>query len=657
MRKATIVFIAIFFSINTFSQRHAIDSMLQLLPTLKDDSSRTKLYSNLASAYYSIKPDSFFMYCNKGMALAQSLKLKNEYCLLSLKKASMLTDTGNYNLALKYAEQSLSIAKEINSQHLLIESYIVTGRVYDFQSDFVTSSDYFFKALTIAQEINDHSNIATVGTNLSAAFFNQGDFKKSEQYSFLTLKEAKIANAPADVYKALYAIGMAKVSLGDSINARNYYYQAINICRQNSFALDEAEVTTDLATIETSGEKKITLLMKARKIYDSLSPASFNSGINLESLGEAYLGIYKAQPGNKDFLNKAGVYTTLFLNKATNENDQASMAQAFDNLSEINELKGDYRKAYQFIKQYHKINDSVFSQTNKNKIAAFESRDEIDKKNNEIETQTQQIREQKKNVLLLIAGIILITCIGILFYRLSAIRKQKNQELVKLNQELDKANSLKVRFFGILSHDLRSPIANLVNFLNLRKIKPGALSNQQIDERENKISAAAELLLETMESMLLWSKGQMQNFKPENKMVKASALFFYIKKTFAGNDQISFSFLDEEDVLLHTDENYLRTIMYNLTTNAVKALSNIDDAKIEWKAWLKNNKPFLSVTDNGHGIDDEKMKALYDESTASGTRHGFGLHIIRDLAKAIQCNIELRFNIPHGTIAILQLQA
>jgi signal transduction histidine kinase len=49
------------------------------------------------------------------------------------------------------------------------------------------------------------------------------------------------------------------------------------------------------------------------------------------------------------------------------------------------------------------------------------------------------------------------------------IRKKTNTTLLHLNNELDEANKIKAKFFAIISHDLRSPIANLVSFLNLKK--------------------------------------------------------------------------------------------------------------------------------------------------------------------------------------------
>jgi len=269
----------------------------------------------------------------------------------------------------------------------------------------------------------------------------------------------------------------------------------------------------------------------------------------------------------------------------------------------------------------------------------MQSRNEMEKKNLEIEKQKLQVREQKKNAFIYLAALLLMAVLGLLFFRLSAVRKEKNRELTQLNKELDESNKLKARFFGILSHDLRSPVANLISFLNLRRIKPGALSSKETEERENKISLSAQTLLETMESMLLWSKSQMQQFRPEKKPVMITSLLTCIQKNFASTDKVPFSYYCEENIQVVTDENYLKTIMYNLPANSVNALKNTPDAGIEWKAWQKDEKTYLSITDNGPGTENEKVKALYDGSLISSGKNGLGLQIIRDLSKAIECHI------------------
>jgi K+-sensing histidine kinase KdpD len=179
------------------------------------------------------------------------------------------------------------------------------------------------------------------------------------------------------------------------------------------------------------------------------------------------------------------------------------------------------------------------------------------------------------------------------------------------------------------------------------------MNEQQIAERENKISDSANALLDTMEAMLLWSKGQMEHFKPSVAEVAVNDLFIYLEHFFTGTEHVSFSFENQENLILQTDEDYLKTIMHNLTANAVKALQQTTGAKITWKAWKQQTNIYLSIIDNGTGVSKEQLKALYDETATSGSRHGLGLHIIRDLAKAIGCSITLQPQTKTGTEFIL----
>ena len=101
--------------------------------------------------------------------------------------------------------------------------------------------------------------------------------------------------------------------------------------------------------------------------------------------------------------------------------------------------------------------------------------------------------------------------------------------------------------------------------------------------------------------------------------------------------------------------------MRNLTGNAIKALQNrasdnTEKPTIVWKAWKENNSIYLSVTDNGNGANQEQFKALYDETEVVGIKTGLGLHLIRDLAKAIGCNITVQSKKGFGTTFTLILQ-
>ena len=223
-----------------------------------------------------------------------------------------------------------------------------------------------------------------------------------------------------------------------------------------------------------------------------------------------------------------------------------------------------------------------------------------------------------------------------------------------LNNQLDEANKVKAKFFGILSHDLRSPVANLVSFLQLQKNEPGLLNEEQRLRHQQKISDSAEDLLNNMESMLLWSKEQMENFKPQIKNIAVSDLFDYLQSFFPQNGNVKISFLQDPGLTVSADENYLRVIMQNLTSNAIKAVNNSPDGIIEWSAKKEGDKTILAITDNGPGINEEQMKALYDgNNIAVNRRSGFGFHLIQDLAKAIQYKILVQSQPGIGTTFIL----
>jgi signal transduction histidine kinase len=260
----------------------------------------------------------------------------------------------------------------------------------------------------------------------------------------------------------------------------------------------------------------------------------------------------------------------------------------------------------------------------------------------------------------------LLGIIGVLFFYQSRNRKKNNQKLRILNSELDKANRAKAQFFSILSHDLRGPVSNLVLFLHLQKESPEMLTEESIKRMQEKTINGAENLLTSMEDILQWSKSQMGIFKPQPKEVELNSLFEDIKIHFLSEEKVKIIFLNPDNLIIFTDEDYLKTIIRNLTGNAIKssnflALSQATPDKyyeptIVWKTWQENNLIFLSITDNSQGATHEKFKALYSDKEVTGINSGLGLHLIRDLAKAIDCDISVDSKIGVGTTILLVLK-
>lgn len=147
----------------------------------------------------------------------------------------------------------------------------------------------------------------------------------------------------------------------------------------------------------------------------------------------------------------------------------------------------------------------------------------------------------------------------------------------------------------------------------------------------------------------------MENFKPQPKNIFISDLFNDTKTHFSSEEKVKISFENDDNIQINTDENYLKTIIRNLTGNGIKALEKTANATIVWKAWKENGKVYLSISDNGSGTTLDKFKALYDDKEVVGIKTGLGLHLIRDLAKAIDCEIKVDSKMNEGTTISLKL--
>ena len=442
----------------------------------------------------------------------------------------------------------------------------------------------------------------------------------------------------------------------DTAGAKMYLEKALKLCEERDDKMGMADALLNLAVQYNDHKKAIEIMLRVNAIMEEFNPNSEISIANKGNLGNAYNQLAKESrsPEKEMYLKKAEEYLLRAKELAEQNANLEQQAHMYFMLADLKEHQNNYKAALEDYKRGQSIDDSLFSQEKKNNIAGLESKYNIALKDKEIAISNLLLINQRRTQIALIAGLILTGIIGGLLYWQSRNRKKTNTTLMVLNNQLDEANKVKAKFFGILSHDLRSPVANLVSFLQLQKNEPGLLNEDQRLRHQQKISDSAEDLLNNMESMLLWSKEQMENFKPQIKNVAVADLFDYLQSFFPQNGNIKISFLQDPGLTVSADENYLRVIMQNLTSNAIKAVNNSPDGIIEWNAKKEGNKTILAITDNGPGINEEQMKALYEgNNIAVNRRSGFGFHLIQDLAKAIQYKILVQSQPGIGTTFIL----
>ena len=505
--------------------------------------------------------------------MAEALHWIKGIARLNNLKGLLVGDTGNNKGSRVYFLKSYELNKQIGNHFGMISNLNNIGRSYQRESDFTPALEYFFKALTIAEEIKNNEQIALVGTNLASSFITQSDYVKGLKYAEMTLKFAELSHTPNNIGKAYYLIGEAKSDLKDTASAKENLEKALKVYQEMGNASGVAQTLTALGPLEIPNyEKAMGIMLQAQDMLNEMGPGSFFSAGNQANIGKAYLQWAKQSSGKdkEAYLEKSGVYLNRAIEAYKNSGNDDYLAGAYRTLSDLEVEKNHWKAALINFKNFYSINDSLFSQEKKNDLASIENKHNLAIKDKEISINKLELSNQRRTQAALMIGLILLGVIGALLIWQNRIRKKSNARLTVLNNQLDDANKTKARVFGILSHDLRSPIASLISFIDLLRNEPETLSSGDRKNYQQQIGKSTEDLLQTMETMLIWSKEQMQNFKPDIRTVPVDALFGYLSRFFDRISNSTMEYRNPEQLELTTDENYLQVIMQNLTSNAIR---------------------------------------------------------------------------------------
>lgn len=637
--------------------QHLIDSLLVLLPKTAD-TSKINILNRLSFEYSLIDTKIGIQYGNKALALSQKKSWKKGEAVANFNIGENYFKDSNYDVSIAFLNKSLFIFSIIKNQKWIAKCYKRLGGNFYQKGDTPKAFDYQFKALSIFEQIKNDEEIAKVSSDLAVYYYNQQEVDKAREYE----RKAIIINKRIDNKKELivnyfHMVRYCRDHIDNKI-AMHYSSECLRLAEQIKDNKNIALAHISVANVMIdkydfrNAEKHFLQALQIREADDDVLDK-----IRLfANIGDFYLEWAKYTPAEKKgYLNEAQRY----FRQATDINKGVSlqwMQFTYERLSLVYQQQNDFEtalKSYQLAIIYK---DSVFDSDKKETIQNIEDKRTIDLRNKEIQLNKITLENKEKQKWYLIFGLLLLVIIGSLLFYQSRNRKRINQKLQLLNTELDEANKAKTRFFSILNHDLRGPVTNLIFFLQLQKESPEMLDEASIKRMQDKTMAGAENLLNSMEDILQWSKSQMENFKPQPKTVSVDSLFEDIRNHFSSEEKVKIEFNNIENIQINTDENYLKTIIRNLTGNAIKALEGIENPCIIWKAWKENNQTYLSVSDNGRGANQEQFKAFYDEKEVVGIKSGLGLHLIRDLAKAIACEIEVETEINSGTTITLQLK-
>ncbi len=219
--------------------------------------------------------------------------------------------------------------------------------------------------------------------------------------------------------------------------------------------------------------------------------------------------------------------------------------------------------------------------------------------------------------------------LGSVFIRDSYLKERA--ERVQKTISLEDLNKSKDKLLSIISHDLRSPLASIQQYLEL--VNQIDLEKEDRKFIENSLLKTTINTQELLNNLLQWSKSQLEgnevDIKPINikyelsKTIESMSLLAYHKN-------ITLKSILNESMIIMADANMLQMVIRNLVHNAIKFTQS--GGVVEIVTSQLNDKSVITIKDNGVGMDEsaqEKVFNLKIESTyGTESENGSGLGLV-----------------------------
>lgn len=602
----------------------------------------------------------------------------------SLRVQTLLEIAGEYQgndikKSLPYAEDALTLAKQINNPRLEALCYQRISYYYSVTGDFNSSLKYDDLTLKAAMTSKDSLRIAVGYSNVGDSYFNLGKFDEAYYYFTNAYKVSNAIDKKFQMTIALYNVGKVFKELGQYDRALSHFKISEKLSKEiddkegEAYILDEygdiflrtskydsalLMLTKSLSVsreldIDILEPKTLTKIARAhRKKHDfEKSIAYFDTANLLYQKSNNQYGIAEVHLGQGIMLIDQEKYAeglekveeSLAVAKILNA--RTLITQCYFQLARHWEVLGDFEKSLLYYKQYKQEEDSIISQDMQEKLYRDQIKFETESKDFQIaelsKLEDERVGEMKRqeffrNILAVVFALSVILLISV--YRSGQRRKEINKLLLQhqeetelRSEELERLNAVKDKFFSIISHDLRSPINALAGLLDI--LDKGGLSEEDLSIHIRELKSRFNHTRSLLNNLLDWTLLQMDKLNLQAAKIN-------VKQIVEDNIQMIESITSKEvklisriesDVIAFADSNTFNLVVRNLITNAIKFTN--EGGEIEIGAKEKGPDWLVYIKDSGIGMSKEVIEILFDKTapyTTRGTANekGTGLGLI-----------------------------
>ena len=224
--------------------------------------------------------------------------------------------------------------------------------------------------------------------------------------------------------------------------------------------------------------------------------------------------------------------------------------------------------------------------------------------------------------------------------------RAKNENLREIQSHLREKNAQLSNFAGVVSHDMKMPLANIIITIDILKAKYKKTLDEAGFEYLNNLKQSAFKMSDYISNILTHYESDEITSKQSHEDVDIQELLEDIIELLDVNDNCDIN-LPEKQMQIKCNKTAIEQILLNLIGNSLKYN---DKDKIVVDIDVKEDKNFyhFSVKDNGIGIPKEKQKEIFKlfstvaEKDRRGQKgNGIGLSTVRKLINNLGGRIDV----------------